>query len=263
MKSDFITYTAPLYSDRASHDKYWRMPYMHYHTYYELLFLEKGECTYFIEDRIISAMQYDVVLFPPRAVHKSNGGSEHTRTVVNFSEAYLKRYFTAEAIGELLSCFETERITLEPSEFNALLKEVKALRTHSEQFSRLSYVLFMLSQHKNSSPDTAEYEQNPAAAYINRHYNEILSIDELAQVFHVSKEHLCRKFKASTGLTLTEYINSIRINHACELLCTTDRSITDIALAVGFNSYMYFNRVFNKIMKVPPSEFRSRIKTKS
>ena len=57
-------------------------------------------------------------------------------------------------------------------------------------------------------------------------------------------------------MTVSEYTSKVRIKHACDMLRTTDKNVTDIALAVGYESLGYFNRVFKKEMGLTPSAFR-------
>jgi AraC-like DNA-binding protein len=72
----------------------------------------------------------------------------------------------------------------------------------------------------------------------------------------MSKYYLCRIFKEATGVTLTHYINNIKIQNACHMLVNTDRSILEIGNACGFNSSMYFCKIFKEALSVTPSEFR-------
>ncbi len=61
-------------------------------------------------------------------------------------------------------------------------------------------------------------------------------------------------------MTITQYVNSVRIRHAAETLCVSDMNVTETALAAGFNDTNYFTRIFTKCMGVPPTKFRSSAK---
>jgi AraC-like DNA-binding protein len=76
---------------------------------------------------------------------------------------------------------------------------------------------------------------------------------------NLSVTAFCKFFKRATGLTVTDYLNDIRIGNACELLIETDLQIKEIAYQVGFQSLTYFNRVFLKKKKMTPREFRESI----
>jgi AraC-like DNA-binding protein len=88
---------------------------------------------------------------------------------------------------------------------------------------------------------------------------ENLSIQEIAVLVNLSVTAFCKFFKRATGLTVTDYLNDIRIGNACELLIETDLQIKEIAYQVGFQSLTYFNRVFLKKKKMTPRTFRESI----
>lgn len=97
-------------------------------------------------------------------------------------------------------------------------------------------------------------------SYINKNFTERITLNELAGISHVTKEHFCRTFKQSTGKSATEYINSLRIQKADFLLQKTDLNITEIALACGFSDVNYFSRVYKKAKKISPLKFRKNNK---
>ena len=83
-----------------------------------------------------------------------------------------------------------------------------------------------------------------------------LDLEKLAEACSVSKSHLCRVFKKLTGQTVSNYLNSVRIARACELLSETGFSIEEVALRSGFNNPSYFFRVFKKQTGKLPLEWR-------
>ena len=99
----------------------------------------------------------------------------------------------------------------------------------------------------------------PAIQYIDQHYTHEISLDELADVIHVTPAYFCRIFKQALHLTPVEYINRVRILKAESMLTETDAQIIDIAMEVGFVSVPYFNRVFRKVNGITPSEYRKII----
>ena len=93
--------------------------------------------------------------------------------------------------------------------------------------------------------------------YINQHYQEEISLLQLSELTHFSTRQITRRFKQAVGLSISEYILSQRMNHARELLSTTDMRITDIAFEVGFNNPSYFCEQFHKVMGCTPNQFRN------
>lgn len=97
--------------------------------------------------------------------------------------------------------------------------------------------------------------------YIQDHFHRPLRIRELADLLPMSEGQFCRFFKAMTGKTPIQYINSYRIRQATELIRQSDRKLSDIALDTGFDNFSYFSRVFRGETGCSPSEYRKRDET--
>lgn len=95
--------------------------------------------------------------------------------------------------------------------------------------------------------------------FLQEHYSRPLRIRELAEQIPMSEGQFCRFFKSMTRQTPVEYLNAYRIKRAAELLSRTDRKISDIGLEVGFDHISYFIKVFQKYMKVTPSQYRQQL----
>ncbi len=93
--------------------------------------------------------------------------------------------------------------------------------------------------------------------YTNLHFAEELSLDVLQKEVHLSKYYVSHLFSEKLGIKFNDYVNSMRISHACRLLLREDASITEIATAVGFNTLRTFNRAFVRFRGVTPSEYRN------
>lgn len=90
------------------------------------------------------------------------------------------------------------------------------------------------------------------------HYLHMSTLD-LAESMAVSQRTLNRKLKSLTGETPKAFIDNIRINHACTLLNNANKSIKDIALALGYSDDTVFRRLFQKRIKMTPSAYRQRL----
>jgi len=95
-----------------------------------------------------------------------------------------------------------------------------------------------------------------AMAYIHEHYAEPISLDDIAAYVGFSEQHLSRCFRKEIGITPVDYLRRYRIRQARALLETGDRSITEVALEVGFSGSSYFARVFRAEVGVSPSAYR-------
>jgi AraC-like DNA-binding protein len=93
---------------------------------------------------------------------------------------------------------------------------------------------------------------------MDRAFAEPLDVAGLARVAHVSSAHFSRQFSATFGEPPHRYLQRRRVERAMEMLRETDRSVTEICFAVGFNSLGTFSRTFHAIVGESPSAYRRR-----
>nr|WP_276326747.1 AraC family transcriptional regulator [Paenibacillus polysaccharolyticus] len=92
--------------------------------------------------------------------------------------------------------------------------------------------------------------------YIESHYNQILTVDELASRAGLSRTSYTRHFKRLTGQLPLDYVNRVRLERSKQLLQITDDRLHDIASHVGFNNEYYFSRRFKQYSGVSPGVYR-------
>lgn len=94
--------------------------------------------------------------------------------------------------------------------------------------------------------------------YIHEHYNEDIGRNQIAAEFYLTPEYLAKLYKKRTGVSLKTYINQYRIEKAKELLRTSDKSISDIAEAVGFDNFSYFSTLFKNLTGLSPKDYKEK-----
>lgn len=99
--------------------------------------------------------------------------------------------------------------------------------------------------------------------YIDYHYMEKITMQDLCDVLLVSPQHLCRIFKICTGKRPTEYINMIRIAKAKSILISSEHSIETVALWCGFENCNYFCKIFKRYENLTPKQYRLQYASKS
>src|SRR5699024_12633939 len=99
--------------------------------------------------------------------------------------------------------------------------------------------------------------------YIEQHYPENLTVEEIARQLSVNRSHLSRVFKNQLGTSIKEYLIGVRINRAAFLLSLTDDSVESIAYQVGFNSLVVFSRMFKKTTGETATNYRKRMKNEA
>ncbi|CAH9060691.1 HTH-type transcriptional regulator CdhR [Pseudoalteromonas holothuriae] len=111
--------------------------------------------------------------------------------------------------------------------------------------------------------DTHPDEQVAAIQFwLKNNYASELSLAQVAMQFDLSQRTFNRRFKAATGQTATDYLQSLRLETAKELLANSNLSIQDIAMSVGFNSQGLLTRVFKNKLNQTPSEYRKVVRKK-
>ena len=184
------------------------------------------------------------------------------------SMGYLWVHFTGFHAGRLLS-----RLQLEPGRIYSAADSVPKIRERFEflfgEFtnrqrgfedacaSRLTQILVSLSRGA-AIGDTGAVRKLTTLAWLHGHFAENLSMGELAAMEHLSESRYRSVFRRQTGFSPSEYRIALRMQHACDLLATTGRSITDISAACGYGDVLYFTRLFKQKIGVPPGEYRSR-----
>ena len=132
--------------------------------------------------------------------------------------------------------------------------------------SHLMQVILALSREYSE-----QQEEDPLAmlrlgkvlTYIEAHSAEALTVERLAQLARMSERSLFRAFRTALGCSPIEHTLEIRLRHASELLRSTDLGLDQIAARTGFADGGYLSRQFRRRYRIPPTEYRRRIRTAS
>ncbi len=127
----------------------------------------------------------------------------------------------------------------------------------------IKYARMYAAQRDSGSDSTRKRSDNDYYGYIykmlchiDKNYASDLSMSDLSEVTGLSPDYMTRKFKAILGMTPVEYLRKFRIAKAMELLCTTDMTVSEISVAVGFSDVSLFSRVFKQNVGLPPASYR-------
>lgn len=94
--------------------------------------------------------------------------------------------------------------------------------------------------------------------YVNRNYRGDISLSGAAKALYMNPNYVSQLFKKESGVTFVHYINQKRVEDAKEMLVTTQKPVTDIAIEVGFNDYFYFIKTFKKFTGITPGQYRNQ-----
>ncbi|MCL2254263.1 MAG: AraC family transcriptional regulator [Lachnospiraceae bacterium] len=170
-------------------------------------------------------------------------------------------HITAENASEIHSSAQKLILGIADEYFNDLLLSEAAI------YAKLIELFVLIARHysqsslptNNSGSKQREYIERflLVCNYINEHFSEDLTLDEIADLSGFSKYHFSRLFKQFTNTSFYKYLNRKRIENAVNLLMDSGLSITDVALRCGFSSLSAFIRMFKIIRGCTPSEFKA------
>ncbi len=138
------------------------------------------------------------------------------------------------------------------------LEEASAMQQALYELLRVHFI------HNTDNMVKTDRRAEEIANFIENNYQYDLKISSLARHFGLSQNHLCTIFKKEHRVTPQEYLISVRIEKAKQLLMNSSKKFTvsEIALAVGFEDALYFSKSFHKRVGVSPSEFRRQTRHK-
>ena len=96
--------------------------------------------------------------------------------------------------------------------------------------------------------------------FLRGSYSQKITVEDAAKIAGMNPQYFCRYFRKMTGCTLTAYLNTIRVEHAKQLLLETDSKVIDIAACCGYENIGYFIKRFQDMAGMPPSAFRKQAK---
>lgn len=258
----------------------YKVPYFefkwHYHPEFELTYIVKGSGYRIIGNTYEYFKEGDLVLLGSNLPHTWTGKSNQT----NYSEAIVIQ-FSIEILQSLLEYQESARVykmlndSIKGINFKASEVLVSKLNSIllSNGFEKIITLLALLNNLSNESyriisPNSFhtivskknESRINKVCLFIQHNYNKKLTLQQLADLIHVTESNFCKFFKKTTGKTYTDYLNEIRVNEACRLLELTEMTINEIVFETGFENQSYFNRVFATKKMQTPSHYRKSIK---
>ncbi len=156
---------------------------------------------------------------------------------------------------------ELEQVTAVWTSLMMIAKSSDYLRDMriNEQLGALLTLIMEQSWHpedKAAAPKRASVVE--IKAYIDRHYSEKISLDELSTRFYIDKYYLTKTFRSQFGLNISTYIQNIRITKAKQLLRFSSKTVEEIGYEVGVGSPAYFSRVFKDVEGVSPKVYREQ-----
>jgi AraC-like DNA-binding protein len=253
--------------------------YWHHHACYELTCIVQGKGRRLVADSQEPFEQGDLVLCGPFLPH--SWVSEEANTAP--ARAWVLHFSTESlaALTPFADAYQIQSLVKQaafglclPKADLAIVQLMQALYqleglAQLAHFVQLIHLLLPMQGKKLASANyhlpqqntITESRLNVAMQYLQKKFTTPdASIAQVANLIHMSKSAFCKFFKRNTGITFSTYLNELRISYACKLLIETERNIEQVAVAAGFESTTYFNRVFLKTKGLQPAKFRMAYK---
>lgn len=248
----------------------------HIHPEIELMYVTKGMIRWRFSEKEVEVQQGQGLFVNRLVPHATFAEKDSCHMLVQFSrnKLYDSQALGNDSIHRFIAGEEADFCLLngeEPfhqellAEIRRVQREYEGNREYREIFlhaASITILGLLLRNHVLSAgmPDeegAARLEKIlPVARYIEAHYNTPLSLSALADFAGFTHVYLCRLFKKTTGHTLTEYINYVRVEKSLEKLADHSLSITEVAFQSGFSSLSHFNTTFRAQIGCSPSVYR-------
>jgi len=250
--------------------------YPHDHCFFELFLVVKGTVEHWINGKIQMLPEGSLMFIRPRDVHGFLYDNPNCRNNVYINLSFTVE--TAEALFDYLSDDEIRntfqnsqnppRTFLNAPAINKLITWLDELYTIDKNDIRLqnlrvkTILLDIITQHFRKDATISERNSprwlTELLVEMEKIENFTVGIDRMIELSGKTREHLSRCLKRHNGVTVTEYINSLRINYAANLLINSNMQIADICYSSGFQNLGYFYKVFKNKYKLTPNEFKNQ-----
>lgn len=250
----------------------------HWHSYFEITYVQEGQGNYSVNGQEYMMKPGDIIIF--------NNVEAHGWKLMGEDMKLLVMIFSPEFVAEKLSVFDSEylkpfvergsnfqnRIGSEEPVSHEIRKGIREIYAEWQQqkegyplmikanILRILTMLIRTYQDESKSGEMLKEKKSAmkrleqAISYIDHHYSEKITLDEVAAAAYMSSNYFSSYFRKVTGISFSEYVTRIRISHARELLRDTDKSVTEIAMECGFHNISNFYRLYKKQVGKPPRD---------
>lgn len=255
----------------------------HFHSEYELMFVEQGYGKCLVGDSIIDYRAGDLIFFGsglPHCMQNCPEAEENEAYHVCGVNIQLEKDFMQYSFSHYTQ-FASIRSLLEKahrgirfplagkSEITDCLKRIPVVHGVEQMIEILKLLQALSAFPRKQFAASPNYLPDPSVfgdkkiekiiAYLNKRYTQPVSLGEIASYTAMNEAAFCRYFKQETGKTFKQYILDMRIGYACKLLAAGRMNVSQISLECGFESTAHFNRIFKRLTGMAPTSYRESI----
>lgn len=240
----------------------------HTHNHLELFYIVGGKGQFLIQDQLYPVNANNLVIINPNIPHTevSLNAQPMEYIVLGIEGIALETGQKENGQFSILDHFESVEIS---GCLRNILREMEQKNTGYEDVCQAYMEILIIRLMRSTAlavptePRTASGNRQCAAVrqYIDLHFKEALTLEQLAEEAHMNKYYLSHSFKKEYGVSPINYMISRRIDESKYLLAETDLSLSQIAQLLGFSSLSYFSQVFRRTQGASPMELRQRTKS--
>lgn len=244
---------------------------LHWHREIEIVKVLSGKLSLFVNNREYSLSGGDIALIGSRDMHRAFPCEARYECIV-FDLNMLSRNAPSRIAGYVLPLLSESKIStvvISPKS-RELCESVDSLfdcmREEGEfyelcAYSLMSKMIYLLYREgvvrEGEDAQIPTHNRNMISKlikWIEKNYAEKITLQSLACVVNVSEKYLCRFFKEYTGKTPIDYVNTLRIERAAEMLALGS-SVTEAAISSGIGDMSYFSKIFKRLKGVSPRQY--------
>lgn len=237
-----------------------------------ILFVINGNLEVETNSRYYSLEENDLLILNRNQLYQLRGTEENCVLMLNITDSFVNRYYPMYH-NRRFQCYSREvemgrEMMIDKN--RKLLAEMMISYLRKDEIYQLeiqrSICQILLNLIRNFSIegtiieriDTNDQRLTEVIEYIERNYDQPITLEEMAQRTYLSTAYLSRYFKQKMGIGFSRFLMNIRLNHSLkDLLYTTD-SISQISLKNGFPNTKSFTNLFKDVYGVTPSEYRDQ-----
>lgn len=259
-----------LYRPRGSSARYY-----HWHQCVEFLYVSEGYGIVVVDNRHYTARPGRLFIFPPFRLHKvhveASDSNRYYRTTMHIEQssvtAALRDFPRHQAQFAALAASNVPAQVYDLSEHAQMMACILDRYCgqgsgNQTEASEVAFLVMQIMAFLPAQPQAPVQQQHTVAAqimqWIEEHYQEKFSLDELACAIGLSRSYTSRIFRQQTGGSIHEYLLTRRIKKSCDLLRMSPLSINRIAEKVGFTEMTYFITCFKKLIGQTPLQYRKQ-----
>lgn len=245
---------------------------LHYSKTMEILLCDRVEGTIMIDANNYVLAGRQAFIIPPKAVHSLSAvPSNGTMYVLKIDFEMLKNYvdlpalfaYGNKAFSAIPFVCEDPSILFQIAE-DIIRQEDMDIFDAVQRITALFKVIFDFTPENTthiSSSSSANRMLRTLITWTEQNYNRKIRLEEVADVIGYSKYYFCSTFRSLTGVTYINYLNSVRLSHACSQLLE-GRSVSETCYSCGFEDVSYFVQLFKRTYHLTPQQYKKKLGVK-